>query len=177
MPWIHQMKWRVAVVLAAAAAVSARAQHQLGPQGQFESPKIAAASDEGEKNLKRFRLPPGWKGQLFAAEPEVAHGVAFDVADDGAVFVAQTFRAWRGVPDIRGIMDWLDEDLACKSVRIRLIQYRLHRMKNLRQAIKWLQQLHRHYHGDPLELQFLLTLAFAKYHHEYCEFQFRSGLD
>ena len=126
MPWIHQMKWRVAVVLAAAAAVSARAQHQLGPQGQFESPKIAAASDEGEKNLKRFRLPPGWKGQLFAAEPEVAHGVAFDVADDGAVFVAQTFRAWRGVPDIRGIMDWLDEDLACKSVEDRLAMMRRH---------------------------------------------------
>ncbi len=126
MPWSHRMKWHFAVVLAATAALAARAQHQLGPQGQFESPKIAAASDEGEKNLKRFRLPPGWKGQLFAAEPEVAHGVAFDVADDGRVFVAQTFRAWRGVPDIRGIMDWLDEDLACKSVEDRLAMMRRH---------------------------------------------------
>lgn len=98
----------------------------MGPQGQFEAPKIAVASDEGEKNLKRFRLPAGWKGQLFAAEPEVAHGVAFDVADDGRVFVAQTFRAWRGVPDIRGIMDWLDEDLACKSVEDRLAMMRRH---------------------------------------------------
>jgi len=120
------MKWRTAMVLAAVAALSARAQHQLGPQGQFESPKIAAASEDGEKNLKRFRLPPGWKGQLFAAEPDVAQGVAFDVADDGRVFVAQTFRAWRGVPDIRGIMDWLDEDLACKSVEDRLAMMRRH---------------------------------------------------
>lgn len=122
----NRFSWRAAVVIAAAVSSTLRAQHQLGPQGQFESPKIAAASDEGEKNLKRFRLPQGWKGELFAAEPEVAHGVAFDVADDGRVFVAQTFRAWRGVPDIRGIMDWLDEDLACKSVEDRLAMMRRH---------------------------------------------------
>jgi len=115
----------LAIVLAAASA-GVHAQHQLGPQGSFEPPKIAAASDEGERLLKRFRIPQGWKGQLFAAEPDVAHGVAFDVADDGRVFVVESFRAWRGVPDIRGIMDWLDEDLACKSVEDRLMMMRRH---------------------------------------------------
>ena len=116
---------RLAIVLAAASA-GVHAQHKLGPQGSFEPPKIAAASDEGERLLKRFRIPQGWKGQLFAAEPDVAHGVAFDVADDGRVFVVESFRAWRGVPDIRGIMDWLDEDLACKSVEDRLMMMRRH---------------------------------------------------
>ncbi len=116
---------RIAVVLAAACH-GVHGQHQLGPQGAFESPKIAAASDEGERFLKRFRIPQGWKGQLFAAEPDVAHGVSFDVADDGRVFVVESFRAWRGVPDIRGIMDWLDEDLACKSVEDRLMMMRRH---------------------------------------------------
>ncbi len=124
--WSSRHQWRVAITLAATAASVAHAQHELGPQGRFESPKIAAASDEGEKNLKRFRIPTGWTGQLFAAEPDVAHGVSIDVADDGRVFVAQTFRAWRGVPDIRGIMSWLDEDLACKSVEDRLAMMRRH---------------------------------------------------
>ena len=104
----------------------ALAQHKLGPQGSFESPKLAAASDEGEKALKRFQLPPGWKAELWAAEPDVAHGVSFDIADDGRVFVAESFRAWRGVPDIRGIMDWLDEDLACRSVEDRLAMMQRH---------------------------------------------------
>ncbi len=101
-------------------------QHKLGPQGSFETPKLAAASDEGEKAIKRFQLPAGWKAELWAAEPDVAHGVAFDLADDGRVFVAESFRAWRGVPDIRGIMSWLDEDLACQSVEDRLAMMQRH---------------------------------------------------
>jgi hypothetical protein len=111
MPHSPRTLLRFAVALAAATAMMpsvARAQHKLGPQGAFEVPKIAAASDEGEKNLKRFQLPPGWKGELWAAEPDVSQPVAFNVADDGRVYVAESFRAWRGVPDIRGIMDWLD---------------------------------------------------------------------
>jgi len=122
---------RLAVAAAAAFAWTLlppviQAQHKLGPQGAFAAPKIAAASDEGEKNLKRFQLPTGWKGELWAAEPDLAHPVAFNVADDGRVYVAESFRAWRGVPDIRGIMPWLDEDLACKSVEDRLDMMKRH---------------------------------------------------
>jgi len=131
MPYAHLSHRRLAVALAGAlvgilAPAAAQAQHKLGPQAAFEAPKIAAASDEGEKNLKRFQLPPGWKGQLWAAEPDLAHPVAFNVADDGRVYVAESFRAWRGVPDIRGIMPWLDEDLACKSVEDRLDMMKRH---------------------------------------------------
>ena len=112
--------------LALAVTVPALAQHKLGPQGSFDAPKIAPASDEGEKNLKRFQIPTGWKGELWSAEPNVAHPVAFDVADDGRVYVVESFRAWRGVPDIRGIMDWLDEDLACKTIDDRLAEMKRH---------------------------------------------------
>ncbi len=112
---------------AATTAVPTHAQHKLGPQQtSFKAPTIAAASDEAERAIKRFTYPTGWKAELWAAEPDVAHGVAFDVADDGRVFVAESFRAWRGVPDIRGIMDWLDEDLACKSVDDRLAMMQRH---------------------------------------------------
>ena len=112
---------------ASATAVPIVAQHKLGPQQtSFKAPTVAAASDEAERAIKRFTYPAGWKAELWAAEPDVAHGVAFDVADDGRVFVAESFRAWRGVPDIRGIMDWLDEDLACKSVDDRLMMMQRH---------------------------------------------------
>lgn len=123
----RSVRGRAALCVAATLAIApARAQHQLGPQGSFEAPRIQGKSDEGEKNLKRFQIPAGWKGELWATEPQVAHGVAFDVADDGRVFVAESFRAWRGVPDIRGIMSWLDEDLACKSVEDRLAMMQRH---------------------------------------------------
>ncbi|HTI72435.1 MAG TPA: HEAT repeat domain-containing protein [Candidatus Limnocylindria bacterium] len=102
------------------------ADHELGPQGSFEAPKPAAHSEEGERAIKLMKYPAGWKAELWASEPDVAHGVALDVADDGKVYVAESFRAWRGVPDIRGIMDWLDEDLACKSVDDRLAMMKRH---------------------------------------------------
>lgn len=124
------LRRRLAVLLTlgiATTAVPISAQHKLGPQQtSFKAPNVAAASDEAERAIKRFTYPNGWKAELWAAEPDVAHGVAFDVADDGRVFVAESFRAWRGVPDIRGIMDWLDEDLACKSVDDRLMMMQRH---------------------------------------------------
>ena len=109
-----------------AGLLPAAAQHKLGPSGSFEAPKIAAASDDGEKAIKRFQMPQGWKAELWAAEPDVAHVVAFDVANDGRFFAVESFRAWRGVPDIRGIMDWLDEDLASRSVDDRLAMMQRH---------------------------------------------------
>lgn len=120
------MRRAILGALALATSWPLSAQHKLGPQGSFESPKLAAASDDGEKAIKRFQLPAGWKAELWSAEPDVAHGVAFDIADDGRVFVVESFRAWRGVPDIRGIMDWLDEDLACQSVEDRLAMMQRH---------------------------------------------------
>lgn len=131
MPSASTPQRRLALAVSAALVASLlpstlHAQHKLGAQGSFVAPKVAAASDEGEKNLKRFQLPPGWKGELWAAEPDVSQPVAFNVADDGRVYVAESFRAWRGVPDIRGIMPWLDEDLACKSVEDRLDMMKRH---------------------------------------------------
>jgi quinoprotein glucose dehydrogenase len=123
---LHWLRPARCGVVALSLSVPVVAQHKLGPQGSFETPKVAAASDDGEKAIKRFQLPSGWKAELWAAEPDVAHGVAFDVADDGRVFVAESFRAWRGVPDIRGIMSWLDEDLACQSVEDRLAMMQRH---------------------------------------------------
>jgi len=84
------------------------------------SPRVAAASDEGESAMKRFRLPKGLKVELFAAEPMLANPVAFCIDEQGRFYVAETFRLHAGVTDIRGHMDWLDEELAVKSVEERI---------------------------------------------------------
>ena len=93
------LRRRLAAALALGAVASTAtvtAQHKLGPQQtSFKAPTIAAASDEGERAIKRITYPQGWKAELWAAEPDVAHGVALDVADDGRVFVAESFRATR----------------------------------------------------------------------------------
>ena len=90
------------------------------------SPKIAPASDEGEKAIKRFKAPPGMKVELFAAEPHLANPVAFRFDEKGRCYVCETFRHFAGVLDIRGIMDWLDEELACRTVDDRLAEMKRH---------------------------------------------------
>src|SRR5262245_2543898 len=84
------------------------------------NPYVAPASDEAEMAIKRFRVPKGFKVELFAAEPLLANPVAFHIDEQGRFFVAETFRLHDGVTDIRGHMNWLNDDLASKSVEDRV---------------------------------------------------------
>jgi quinoprotein glucose dehydrogenase len=87
------------------------------------------ASGEAEAAMTRFQIPPGFKIEVFAAEPMLANPVAFSIDEQGRVFVAETyrhsavgpaFRFYEGVFDIRSHMDWLDQDLASRSVEDRV---------------------------------------------------------
>ena len=78
-------------------------------------PRIVPASDEGRAAIARFEVPDGFRVELVAAEPSFANPVAFWPANDGAFYVAETFRHHQGVTDIRDHMDWLDDDLAAPS--------------------------------------------------------------
>ena len=79
-------------------------------------PEIAEASEEGAESMAGIRIPDGWKIQLFAAEPDVANVVAFDIDHRGRVFVCETFRQNRGVTDNRGHDEkWLLADLAAQN--------------------------------------------------------------
>jgi quinoprotein glucose dehydrogenase len=88
---------------------------------------VRAASDEAQRAMKRIRVPEGMKLELWAAEPMIANPVAFSIDAKNRIYVAETFRLHAGVPDIRGIMSWLDEDLACRTVedRIAMMKRRL----------------------------------------------------
>ena len=76
----------------------------------------------GQAAIKRMEVAPGLKVTLFADETMVSHPVAFCTDEQGRFFVAESYRyidpsgAWT---DIRRHMDWLDEDLASRSLEDR----------------------------------------------------------
>lgn len=84
------------------------------------SVKVEAASGEAEKAMAGFQIPSGYKGTVFAAEPLLANPVAFSFDHQGRAYVVESFRVHAGVTDIRGHMDWLDDDLACRTVADRV---------------------------------------------------------
>src|SRR3954468_19998573 len=94
----------IALTLATSGALHAA---QFVTDTNDAAPKVAPASDEGERAMKRFRIPKGFKVELFAAEPMLANPVAFSIDEKGHFFVAETFRLHAGVTDIRGHMNWL----------------------------------------------------------------------
>lgn len=89
-------------------------------------PAIAPASDEGRAALARIQVPAGFQVELWAAEPLLANPVALYPDPSGAVFVCETFRHSKGVTDIRDHMDWLDEDVAARTVEDRVAMFRRH---------------------------------------------------
>src|SRR5215213_1097789 len=100
------------------------------------NPYVAPASDEAQNAIKRFRVPKGFKVDLFAAEPLLANPVAFHIDEQGRFFVAETFRLHAGVTDIRGHMDWLDEELAVKTVEERVAYMTRHEGKRISEYTK-----------------------------------------
>ena len=89
------------------------------------APRVAKASDEPQKAMAGFALPAGFTAELFASEPQVANPVAFSIDEQGRAFVAEVFRARKGVSDNRQHDDaWLDADLASRTVADRLAYHR-----------------------------------------------------
>ncbi len=88
------------------------------------TPILAPASKEGEIRLKQFKVAPGLKVELWAAEPMLANPVAFSVDEQGRVFTSETYRYRSSVLDIRHYMFMLEDDLASRSLDDRLKQIR-----------------------------------------------------
>lgn len=86
--------------------------------------KIAPASEEGLKALKRIQVPAGLAVELVAAEPHLANPIAFCIDEKGHFFVAETFRLHHGVTDNRQHGNWLEDDLASRTVADRLAMYK-----------------------------------------------------
>lgn len=91
-----------------------------------QTPKLAPASDEGEKMMANFKFPENLKINLFAAEPDVGNPVSFHVDHQGRVFVCESYRQGKGIEDNRNHAEWLDEDLAAQSVADRITYIKKH---------------------------------------------------
>jgi quinoprotein glucose dehydrogenase len=89
-------------------------------------PHVEPASDEARQALASFKIPDGFQVELYAAEPMFANPVCFWPDTNGRFYVAESFRLHQGVTDIREHMDWLDDDLACKTVADRVAMYQKH---------------------------------------------------
>jgi len=87
-------------------------------------PQIDPASDDAQRAIARFQTPKDCKVSLWAAEPMLANPVAFCFDDKGRVYVAETFRLHAGVTDNRNWSNWIDEELACRTVADREAMYR-----------------------------------------------------
>jgi len=84
-------------------------------------PDVAEASSEGVESMAGIRIPAGWEIQLYAAEPDIANVVAFDIDNRGRVYVCETFRQNQGVTDNRAHDDeWVQADLAAQTVQDRI---------------------------------------------------------
>ncbi len=81
---------------------------------------------EGQQAIKRFRVPAGIRTTLWAAEPLLANPVSFCFDEKGRCYVAETYRLHKGVTDNRGHMNWLDDDLASRTVADRVAMYKKH---------------------------------------------------
>jgi quinoprotein glucose dehydrogenase len=118
--WDHLMRWMLGGFMAALIGTVWVA--AAGDTPPYEA-KVAPASKEAETVMQRISVPADLKISLWAAEPMLANPVCFCFDERGRMFVAETFRLHDGVTDIRGHMDWLNDDLACRTVADRLAMY------------------------------------------------------
>jgi quinoprotein glucose dehydrogenase len=113
------------------------------PAQEGGSARPAVASNEAELAIKQFQVAPGLKVDLWAAEPLLANPVAFNFDEHGRAYVCETFRLHAGVDDIRGIMDWLDEELAARSVDDRLAEMKRHLGERITNYVRHSERLRR----------------------------------
>src|SRR5215217_7422157 len=83
-------------------------------------------SPQAELAAKAIHVPDGFTLMTVASEPNLANGVAFCFDPAGRIFIAETYRVGKGIEDDRFHMDWLDDDLAARSVEDRRAYLKRH---------------------------------------------------
>ncbi|HVE40960.1 MAG TPA: HEAT repeat domain-containing protein [Planctomycetota bacterium] len=90
------------------------------PAGAQEGPA------EAELAVRTLRPAAGLQVTLFAAEPQLQNPSSFTIDEKGRFFVVETHRRRTSVLDVRSVVGWLDEDLACRTVEDRIAMHRRH---------------------------------------------------
>lgn len=80
-----------------------------------------------DASAARAQIEGGLKATAWAAEPQFQNPIAFAFDEAGRCYVVEANRYKDGVPDTRGHMYWLDEDIGAKSVADRVAMYKKHK--------------------------------------------------
>ena len=89
-----------------------------------QPPKLPDGTAEATKAIPRFKVPPGFRVDLWAAEPMVGNIVAFHIDDRGRVYTAESYRFNQGTEEYRRQKYFLPDELQNKTVDDRLAMYR-----------------------------------------------------
>ncbi|MDY3559337.1 HEAT repeat domain-containing protein [Gemmata sp. JC673] len=100
------------------------------PEGAGTQPSKKGASGDDDAAVAQVKAADkGLKVEVWASAPTMANPVSFCFDEKGKCYVAETTRFENGVPDTRGHMKWLDEDLANRSIDDLLKMYNKHNYK------------------------------------------------
>jgi quinoprotein glucose dehydrogenase len=90
-----------------------------------------------EQTLGRLQLAEGLRAELVAAEPLLRNPICFWMDPQGKIYVCESDRQNRGVPDNRQYTYWVDDDLAARTVEDREAFYKKHLGKSLEEFTKY----------------------------------------
>jgi quinoprotein glucose dehydrogenase len=110
----------LALVLASTSIFTAPAPTRAAEAAGHGTGAAAKAAGDASSAIKSFKYDGGIKVELFAHEPQLANPVAFTVDDQGRWYIAESYRQERGVEDNRGHGNWLNDDIASRSIEDRL---------------------------------------------------------
>jgi quinoprotein glucose dehydrogenase len=102
-------KLGAALILAAHVAL-------VAPATRAEDAPNDPVSSAARLAAAAIRVPAGYRVAPVVSEPHLANPVAFCFDGAGRIFVAETFRVRKGVEDNRNHLDWIDDDLAARTV-------------------------------------------------------------
>ena len=93
--------------------------------------KTEAGAKDGTNAMKAFKFDGGLKVELWASEPLLANPVSFSPDEHGRWYISESYRQEGrsengkpligGVVDNRGHMNWLDDDIASRTIEERLV--------------------------------------------------------
>lgn len=95
-------------------------------RGEEQSATASPIAAQAELAAKAIQVPTGFTLTTVASEPHLANPVAFCFDSKGRIFVAETYRVGKGIEDDRHHPDWLDDDLAARTVEDRRNLFKRH---------------------------------------------------
>ncbi|MCX7664300.1 MAG: HEAT repeat domain-containing protein [Gemmataceae bacterium] len=129
MPFVWRYFAGMITLLCTLSVLSTVSANPEPPKSNY-NPPLAKASDQAEKAIPKFKRASNLNISVWAAEPMLAQPVAFCFDEKGRCYVAETFRHSRGTTDNRSHMNWLDDEIALRTVEERVALYKKDAGKN-----------------------------------------------